>query len=346
VSKVLYYHLNSFPEISARDEYRLATSFGLHSPRFRHGFDNQLDLIENPLYASEDVAKYKNKINFPANFTSTFEELTNRRAVELWDIGKPIRLWWSGGIDSTCALVSLLKTRRLDTRLTVYLSTNSVQENPRFYDLLVNKKVKLEWHSHKNYIYDNIELWNGQTINVNGNGGDELFLAISSTMSIEEFFKIKDSDWINVIKDKDSDMLNVIKKYIDISPYKPKTCWELLWWFARSIDDLSTRYHSPRFLKDPSVYHLEHAFFYTDYFEKWALSNPYAGHNGDYGTYKWPMKKYIYDYDKNEEYLNTKQKESSFPLIYKKQSRYLGISRGHYVLNKIVYEDGTYVRYK
>jgi hypothetical protein len=336
VSKVLYYHLNSFPEISARDEYRLATSFGLHSPRFRHGFDNQLDLIENPLYASEDVAKYKNKINFPANFTSTFEELTNRRAVELWDIG----------IDSTCALVSLLKTRRLDTRLTVYLSTNSVQENPRFYDLLVNKKVKLEWHSHKNYIYDNIELWNGQTINVNGNGGDELFLAISSTMSIEEFFKIKDSDWINVIKDKDSDMLNVIKKYIDISPYKPKTCWELLWWFARSIDDLSTRYHSPRFLKDPSVYHLEHAFFYTDYFEKWALSNPYAGHNGDYGTYKWPMKKYIYDYDKNEEYLNTKQKESSFPLIYKKQSRYLGISRGHYVLNKIVYEDGTYVRYK
>jgi hypothetical protein len=270
--------------------------------------------------------------------------LTNRRAVELWDIGKPIRLWWSGGIDSTCALVSLLKTRRLDTNLTVYLSTNSVQENPRFYDLLVNKKVKLEWHSDENYIYDNDELWNGQTINVNGNGGDELFLAISSTMSMEEFFKIKDSDWINIIKD--SDMLNVIEKYIDISPYKPKTCWELLWWFARSIDDLSTRYHSPRFLKDPSVYHLEHAFFYTDYFEKWALSNPYAGHNDDYGTYKWPLKKYIYAYDKNEEYLSTKQKESSFPLVYKKQSRYLGISRGHYVLNKIVYEDGTHVRYK
>jgi len=344
VSKVLYYHLNSFPEISARDEYRLATSFGLHSPRFRYGFDNQLDLIENPLYANEDVAKYKNKINFPANFTSTFEELTNRRAVELWDIGKPIRLWWSGGIDSTCALVSLLKTKRLDTSLIVYLSKASVQENPRFYDLLVNKKVKLQWHSFDNYVYDNDQLWGGQTINVNGGGGDELFLAISSTMSMEEFFKIKDSDWINIIKD--SDMLNVVEKYIDISPYKPKTCWELLWWLARSIDDLSTRYHSPRFLKHPHVYHLEHSFFYTSYFEKWALSNPYVGHNGDYKTYKWPMKKYIYDYDKNEEYLNTKQKESSFPSVYKKQSRYLGVGRGHYVLNSIVYEDGTYVRYK
>ena len=47
--KVLYYHLNSFPEISQRDEYRLATSFCLHSPRFRCGFDNQLDLLKNPL---------------------------------------------------------------------------------------------------------------------------------------------------------------------------------------------------------------------------------------------------------------------------------------------------------
>ena len=322
MSKVLYYHLNSFPEISARDEYKLATSFGLHSPRFRYGFENQLDLIENPL------------IDFPTNFTSTFEELVNRRAIELWDIGKPIRLWWSGGIDSTCALVSLLQTRRLDTSLTVYLSTNSVQENPDFYDILVKKKVKLQWHSFDNYVYDNNQLWDGQTINVNGGGGDELFLAISSLMSIEEFFKIKDSDWIDVMKD--SDMLNTVVKYIDMSPYKPKTCWELLWWLARSIDDLSTRHHSPRFLKDPSVYHLEHAFFYTDYFEKWALSNPYVGHNGDYRTYKWPMKKYIYDYDKNEEYLNTKQKESSFPLVY----------RSHFpaVINKVVYEDGTYVR--
>lgn len=334
MAKVLYYSRPHFPEFSNKPEYKLATSFGLHSPRFRHGFDNQLDLIENPLYDNEDVSKYKNKINFPANFTSTFEELTNRRAVELWDIGKPIRLWWSGGIDSTCALVSLLKTRRLDTNLIVYLSKASVQENPRFYDLLVNKKVNLQWHSFDNYVYDNDQLWNGQTINVNGGGGDELFLAISSTMSMEEFFKIKDSDWINIIKD--SDMLNIVEKYIDISPYKPKTCWELLWWLARSIDDLSTRYHSPRFLKDPSVYHLEHSFFYTNYFEKWALSNPYSGHNGDYRTYKWPMKKYIYGYDKNQEYLNTKQKESSFPLVY----------RSHFpaVINKIVYEDGTYVR--
>ena len=71
MSKVIYYHTNSFPEISERDEYKLATNFGMHSPRFRICFDNYFDLVENPF------------TEFPTNFTSTFEELTNRRAVEL-----------------------------------------------------------------------------------------------------------------------------------------------------------------------------------------------------------------------------------------------------------------------
>ena len=50
MSKILYYHPNFFPEISARDEYQMIKQMtGLHSPRFRIGFDNKLDLIENPL---------------------------------------------------------------------------------------------------------------------------------------------------------------------------------------------------------------------------------------------------------------------------------------------------------
>ena len=151
MAKVLYYFTNSFPEFCNRPEYKLATSFGLHSPRFRIGFDNKLDLIENHL------------IDIPTNFTSTFEEVTNRRAEELWDIGKPIRLWWSGGIDSTCALVSLLKTRRLDTNLIVYLSTDSVQENPRFYDLLINNKVNLQWHYYINTLRRK-QLWHGKKL--------------------------------------------------------------------------------------------------------------------------------------------------------------------------------------
>ena len=329
MSKVLYYHLNSFPEISDRTECKLAAFCALHSPRFRFGFDNYFDLVENPLP------------EIPTNYTSTFEELTNRRAIELWDIGKPIRLWWSGGIDSTCALVSLLKTRRLDTNLIVYLSTDSVKENPRFYDLLVNKKLNLQWHSPTNHAWKNSEIWNDETINVNGGGGNELFLAIPHSIDLETLFEIKDDHWMHIISN--SDTLEVINHHIEISPYKPETIWEFFWWMAKIIDDISQIYMSPRFLEDPSVYNLEYAFFNTDYFDLWSLMNPSAGHNGTWNTYKWPMKKIIYEYDKDEDYFLQKIPEGSLPKIWKKWSYYRPDSITP-ILNKIVYEDGTFVR--
>jgi len=338
MKKVLYYHKSpiskfTFEKFDIIDRppqnfrgYELSKLCEIKSPCFRLCFDNYFDMNFEPVP------------EIPTNFTSTFEELVNRRAIELWDIGKPIRLWWSGGIDSTCALVGLLQTRRLDTSLTVYLSTNSVQENPDFYDILVKKKVKLQWHSDEDYMFNNVENWNGDTINVNGCGGDELFTSITEQQTaIKTFFEIKDDHWINIIKD--SDILNIVNEYVELSPYKPETCWELLWWLSRSIDDLSSRYLSPRFLKDPSVYHLEHAFFYTKYFELWSLANPYAGHNGTWNTYKWPMKKFIYNFDKNREYLDYKEKKSSLPFVLKSRNR------EDKVINKIVYEDGTYVRY-
>ena len=61
-----------------------------------------LDLVKNPL-----------PDNISPKPVGAFDDLVIRRATELWDIGKPIRLWWSGGIDSTCALVGLLHNKKI-----------------------------------------------------------------------------------------------------------------------------------------------------------------------------------------------------------------------------------------
>ena len=323
MAKVLYYFAKAFPEFNNRPEYKLATFCALHSPRFRFGFDNYFDLVDNPFP------------EIPTNYTDTFEELVIRRARELWELGKPIRLWWSGGIDSTCALVGFLRTRRLGDDLTVYLSTDSVQENPRFYDRLTKSRINLQWHSPTNCAWENLEMWNGETINVNGGGGNELFLALPHSIDLETLFKIKDDHWIHIISN--SDTLEVVNQHIEISPYKPETIWEFFWWMAKIIDDLSQIHISPRFLEDPSVYNLEYPFFTTDYFDLWSLMNPSAGHNGTWNTYKWPMKKIIYEYDKDEDYFLQKIPEGSVPKIYKKW-------RDRALVNKIVYEDGTCVR--
>jgi len=335
MSKVLYYTPYFFPELEEKPEYKLAYFCGILVPCFRFGFPNSFDLSFDPIP------------EIPKNYNITFEEVVNHRALELWNMDKPIRLWWSGGIDSTCALVALLNTRRLGDELIVYLSDKSVEEYPEFYDKLINMGISFQWHDSDNYIFDNVENWNGKTINVNGGGGDELFLSIGSnqfrpagdrlddkTFNLTEVFEIKDTHWSNVTTNEE--LLYVIHDYIAISPYDVKTCWELIWWLSRTIDDLSSKYMSPKFLEDPSVYSLEHSFFYSKEFDLWTLANPHAGHNGTLESYKWPLKKIIYDFDKNEDYLYHKQKMASLPYTWE--------GRQDFVRNKIIYEDGTYIK--
>ena len=88
---------------------------------------------------------------------------------------------------------------------------------------------------------------------------------------------------------------------------------------------------SPKFLKDPSVYSLEHSFFYSKDFDLWAFANPYAGHE----SYKRPLKKFIYDFDKNKAHFEHKQKLSSLPYTWE--------GMHDFIRNRIIYEDGTYV---
>lgn len=336
-----FHHANGFvPCEPAFDSTHLSNLCGIISPCFKLGFTNNFDMKFDPV---PDI---------PTNFTHTFDDLVIRRAIELWELGKPIRLWWSGGIDSTCALIGLLQTKRMGDQLIVYLSDKSVEENPKFYDMLVREKTTFQWHSPKNYIFYNLENWNGETINVNGCGGDELFLSITDhIVDMEKFFNIKDTNWKNILsaslsyKESNSMILDIIEEYLSLSPNNVETCWELFWWLSRTIDDKSSMYMSVRFLEDPSVYHLDHAFFYSKDFELWSLSNPYAGHNGTPKSYKWPLKKFIYNFDKNKDYLDHKEKESSLPYIFENTLAPFGsIFTEHPIRNKIVYEDGTYVR--
>ena len=64
----------------------------------RTGKFNPLDMMYEPI-------PVVNKFN------KTFEECCMDAAKNLWSLGKPIELFWSGGIDSSGALVALLETK-------------------------------------------------------------------------------------------------------------------------------------------------------------------------------------------------------------------------------------------
>ena len=72
-------------------------------------------------------------------FSKTYEETCNERAHELLaqaqSLDALLYAFWSGGIDSTCLLISLLKnaTAAQKERIVVLLSEESITEYPLFY---------------------------------------------------------------------------------------------------------------------------------------------------------------------------------------------------------------------
>jgi hypothetical protein len=79
------------------------------------------------------------------------ERILLARAEALWQSveagGGDVRVCWSGGIDSTAALVSLLRTGvggDRTGRLIVVLDDDTLLENPVFYERFVRDKLRCE----------------------------------------------------------------------------------------------------------------------------------------------------------------------------------------------------------
>lgn len=74
---------------------------------------------------------------YQADFSESFQQVTDHRCHELWQShgSKPWLLCWSGGIDSTTMLISVLKNLTPDQRrhFAVYCNTSSIWENPTFF---------------------------------------------------------------------------------------------------------------------------------------------------------------------------------------------------------------------
>ncbi|MFZ2886926.1 MAG: hypothetical protein WA021_03850, partial [Minisyncoccia bacterium] len=80
-------------------------------------------------------------------FTKTMAELCDERAIQILrdaeSRGKRIHVLYSGGIDSSCTLVSLVKhaTPEQKKNMVVLLSHESIAENPKMYESHIRGKL-------------------------------------------------------------------------------------------------------------------------------------------------------------------------------------------------------------
>lgn len=288
----------------------------------------------------------KTKLIFPIPqmrpMKKTFEQLCDERGIELLkrsdELDCDIYVFWSGGIDSTLVLVSLIKnaTPEQQKRIVVLLTEESIQEYPKFFEEYIRGKLRAE--STMNFPY----LLGTPAIVTNGEQNDQLFgfdcvgrIMTRFGASIAHQPRQRDT-FFTYFSEVTGDaqvtnhFLDLFERTIEKSPVPIETHLDYLWWinftqkwqntFLRTLTCVAPRnVHkiTPEYVK---TYYA--SFYGTEEFQLWSLNNQDKRMKDEWKTYKWVCKDAIYTYTKDSEYRDNKTKRGSLHNVIQQQSTY------------------------
>ncbi|GJM09220.1 MAG: hypothetical protein DHS20C11_14960 [Lysobacteraceae bacterium] len=257
------------------------------------------------------------------NSPLTFEDISDAIGEELIDRAltdnKEIQVLWSGGIDSTLVLIALLKAaeRRGKTDLIeVVLTIDSIQEYSEFYAQHIHNRLRIRPVAHPVFGY-----LDDDKIIVTGEHGDQLFgsdylakfvptgtawLPYKDVLPLIITGKLGDPDQADVVMD-------YLRPQIAKAPVLIETVFDLFWWlnFSLKWQHVTFRTVIYRRKNHRKTYDTLCHFFRDPRFQNWSLTNRDKVIGGDWDSYKYVAKQYIFDYTNDERYFRHKRKEVS-----------------------------------
>ena len=262
------------------------------------------------------------------NFASLiFSDVMDQVANEFIHQYENIVISWSGGLDSTAVVVSFLRNlpENQRDRLTIFGSPSSIQEAPNFYKLLQDLKIKVIISN--NFFYD-LGMYKCDLITT-GCGADSFFASTSllkapSLYHMDPYEGIKSMWLINnpsIILTK-KDYINIRDLYdfyakslgLNISYF----C-DIAWLFEYGCRFTNGSEKLKMLLGKYPNSNKCIAFFKHSLFSSWAYLNFYKTqkHNPYLNKidFKLELRKYIYSFDKDEEYFHNKGKADSISKI-------------------------------
>ncbi len=263
------------------------------------------------------------RLNDFSETEKSFSEICAERAAFITrkslEENRKIQILWSGGIDSTLALVSIFKSleKRKDlNRLEIILSNESIAEYPTFFRDVIEPKLNYVLFTPP--IYDFLD---EKKIIVTGEHGDQIFgsdkaqhfvLTNQAFRPFEELLPIVIARKLGSTKSVDK-LISYLMPQIEKSPVKIETLFDFLWWmnFSLKWQHVSLRMFyeeaSEKFSLDKNFLH----FFSAKDFQNWSVSNHEFKIKETWKSYKYVAKECIYDFHKDENYLLNKEKEQS-----------------------------------
>lgn len=265
-------------------------------------------------------------------FTKSYADICDDRAREVLKssdtLGAPIYIMYSGGIDSTCVVVSMLKnaTKEQRDRLTILLSPQSINENPRFYDEHLKGKVRVE----SSMLFSDRLGTNDILLTGEHNDmimGSEKIGKLMVRYGAESIYKKYDRDMMiefyAAMVQGDTKLstfyIDMFEKICKTAPMTLTSNMDFLWWINFAIKWQScyayilllTPQKNAHLINDTYLDTRFISFYNTDEFQLWSMNNLDKRIKDTWKSYKWVPKQIIYDYNKDAEYRDHKMKRGS-----------------------------------
>ena len=257
--------------------------------------------------------------NIPNAVQHSLFDLMDQRANEFRN--KSITVQWSGGVDSTALLLSLIKNGINKEDFVVFYDTNSMEEYPKLYNWLVDQKYNMK----------QVKNWKKALIKTdtdvitNGWCADQLFGSIffhqcpgKYFLSLPELMRSTEVLSGALTEEEISFATETFQKYgkklfnIDIN-----IAGELGWFINFIMKWTWVSTYNELYLVGTKNQFKTEVFYNTPYFQEWSVNNfnnikEYNIYGKDPFRYKRPLKEYIVDVFKDEEYLVNKTKRPSW----------------------------------
>lgn len=313
-----FYNANRFKNFSNKDFDLFLPLFKVIS--FNGCFIDRTNTITIPLRTASP-----SKFSLPEydpNFSMTYEECCQEQVRNILlkqeQLDVPIRLLYSGGIDSSLILTSFIKEIGLaetEKRMQLVLTTDSIEENPWLWEKVI-RRGNFKFINGESHAGD----WGRDRILVGGEFNDQL-LGFDAYKTLTEWrgAKIIEEPWsekfledyclLRGLSDKESQIwADLFSKLIKAAPCPIDTIADWWWWenftcewssvyfriltYARNYADINEEYLDTYYCQ----------FYGTTNFQKWSMVDRTHKHQGSFTTYKWHARGLVADFLGGDEY--------------------------------------------
>ena len=280
--------------------------------------------LDTPWTLADTICPIPAITNDELNFDRVIESVAEDFCRRVDSTGKTPCVCWSGGIDSTCILVSILKIASPEflKKLIILHNDQSINENAYFYYNYIDKKLKTEAIDSFAITSENYNTF----IIVDGEAGNQVMGQNSvQKLLYNQRYDLLDSHWRD-IKDLSKLLLGanqfniqLVKESIVHSPVPIKTGYDFLWWmnFNFKFDDVLIRkvpsYTRQLTAEQTKIFYEEslYRFYAHPNMQIWSMLAGDIRRTGLKITPKYVPKKYIYDFDHNDFWFYNKREEGS-----------------------------------